>query len=157
MLSFFSNEMSLFLVSEGFPTYSNLLYNFKSFFFFFFFGGGGGSGGAKVLGKLAVPGCLTNSDNSRPRAYCTCSRCGLWLGTFFSLVYLFSVLSPSVGDGPIYTEILSQRAVKPKQPTNKPKSNILFVRLYLISKFCFIVFVPFNFFLPLCVYVWEDV
>ena len=29
----------------------------------------------------------------------------------FSLVYLFSFLSPSLGDGPIYTEILSQRAV----------------------------------------------
>ena len=33
----------------------------------------------------------------------------------FSLVYLFSFsLSLSLGDGPILTEILSQRAVKPK-------------------------------------------
>ena len=37
-----------------------------------------------------------------------------------SLIYLFPFLSPSLGDGPIYTETLSQRAVKPKnnQPTN---------------------------------------
>ena len=38
---------------------------------------------------------------------------------FFSLVYLFSFLSHSLGDGPIYTEILSQRAVRPKT-TNQP-------------------------------------
>ena len=31
----------------------------------------------------------------------------------FTLLYPFS-LSPSLGDGPIYTEILSQRAVKPE-------------------------------------------
>ena len=37
----------------------------------------------------------------------------------FSLVYLFSFLSPSLGDGPILTEVLSQRAVKPKT-TNQP-------------------------------------
>ena len=39
----------------------------------------------------------------------------------FSLVCLFSFLSPSLGDGPIQTKILSQKAVKPKttnQPTN---------------------------------------
>ena len=35
----------------------------------------------------------------------------------FSLVYLFSFLSPSLGDGSIWTEILSQRAVNPRQPT----------------------------------------
>ena len=52
------------------------------------------SGGAKVLGKLSVPGRHTYLDNSRARAYCACSRCG-----FFS--YLFSILSPSLRDGPI--------------------------------------------------------
>ena len=38
----------------------------------------------------------------------------------FTLVYPFSPFSLSLGDGPIWTEILSQRAVKPKttdQPT----------------------------------------
>ena len=45
-----------------------------------------------VLGKLSVPGRPTNLDNSRARAYCACSRCGLGLfGFFFSrLSSLFS-------------------------------------------------------------------
>ena len=38
-----------------------------------------------VLGKLSLPGRPTNLDNSRARAYCACSRCGLGLfGHFFS-------------------------------------------------------------------------
>ena len=36
----------------------------------------GWSGGAKVLGKLSVPGRPTSLDDSRARAYCACSRCG---------------------------------------------------------------------------------
>ena len=53
-----------------------------------------------VLGKLTVPGRPTNSDNSRARAYCACSRWGLF-GHFFShLSFLFS-FSLSLGDGPI--------------------------------------------------------
>ena len=42
----------------------------------------------------------------------------------FTLIYPFSSFSLSLGDGPIWTEILSQRAVKPKttnQPTNHPE------------------------------------
>ena len=35
-----------------------------------------GSGGAKVLGKLTVPGRPTNLYDSRARAYCACS----WYG-----------------------------------------------------------------------------
>ena len=46
-------------------------------------------GGAKVLGKLSVPGRPTNLDNSRARAYCACSRCGWGCLDIFSLVYLF--------------------------------------------------------------------
>ena len=34
------------------------------------------SGGAKVLGKLPVPGRPTNLVYSRARAYCACSECG---------------------------------------------------------------------------------
>ena len=55
-----------------------------------------------VLGKLPVPGRPTNLDDSRARAYCTCSKCG-W-GLFGRLYYppsfLFS-FSLSLRDGPI--------------------------------------------------------
>ena len=56
----------------------------------------------KVLGKLSVPRRPTSLDDSRAKAYCTCSRCGWGLcGHFFShLSFLFSV-SLSLGDGPI--------------------------------------------------------
>ena len=72
-----------------------------------------------VLGKLPVPEHPTNLDYRMERAYCACSRCGWGLFGHFSLFYHFSLLSPSPGDGPIWTEILSQRAVKPKT-TNQP-------------------------------------
>ena len=77
-----------------------------------------------VLGKLSVPRRPPNLDNSTARAYCTCSRCGWSCLNIFFLVYLFSFLSPSLGDspGPICSEILSQRAVKPKQLTNQIQS-----------------------------------
>ena len=55
-----------------------------------------------VLGKLPVPGRLTNLDHSRARAYCACSGCrwGLF-GHFFSrLSFLFSFSLP-LGGGPI--------------------------------------------------------
>ena len=83
-------------------------------------------GGAKVLGKLSVPGRPTSLDDSRTRAFCACSRCGWGLfGHFFPhLSFLFS-FSLSLGDGPILTEILSQRAVKPKT-TNQPWWPIAF-------------------------------
>ena len=78
------------------------------------------SSGAKVLGKLPVPGRPTHLDCSRTRAYCACSRCGWGLfGHFFSHLSLLHSFSLSLGDGPIKTEILSQRAVKPKT-TNQP-------------------------------------
>ena len=75
----------------------------------------GWSDGAKVLGKLSVPGRPTYLDYNRAKAYCACSRCGWGLfGHFFSRLSVLSSFSLSLGDGPIYTEILSQRAVKPK-------------------------------------------
>ena len=39
----------------------------------------GWSGGAMVLGKLSVPRRPSNLHNSRTRAYCARSRCGLGL------------------------------------------------------------------------------
>ena len=60
---------------------------------------------------------------SRARAYCTRSRCGWGLfGHFYSPLSFLSSFSLSLGDGSIYTEILSQRAVKPKT-TNQPTTN----------------------------------
>ena len=64
----------------------------------------------KVLGKLPVPGRPTNMDYSRAGGDCACGGCR-WgvFGHFYScLSFLFS-FSLSLGDGPIYTEILSQR------------------------------------------------
>ena len=71
-----------------------------------------------VLAKLPVSGRPTNLDLSRARAYCACSMCGLFRHFFSRLSFLPS-FSLSLGDGPKWTEILSQRAVKPKT-TNQP-------------------------------------
>ena len=43
----------------------------------------------------------------------------------FSLLYPFSSFSLSLGDGPISTEILTQRAAKPKTTNQPTKSHIL--------------------------------
>ena len=76
-----------------------------------------------VLGELPVPGRPTKMDDSRARAYCACSRCG-WgcLDIFNSQLSFLSSLSIFLGNGPIKTEILSQRAVKPKT-TNQPMTS----------------------------------
>ena len=53
-----------------------------------------------VLGKLIVPGRLTNFDNSRARAYFACRRCGL--GLFWTFCFISSIFSlPSLKNGPI--------------------------------------------------------
>ena len=56
-----------------------------------------------MQGNLPVQGRSTYLENIRARAYCACSRCGAGgvVLTFFSLVCLFSILSPSLGHGPI--------------------------------------------------------
>ena len=75
-----------------------------------------------VLGKLPVP--------RRPTILITVGQGPIALAVgaggggldIFTLIYHFSFFSLSLGDGPIWTEILSQRAVKPKttnQPTNQ--------------------------------------
>ena len=64
-------------------------------------GGRGWSGGARVLGKLSVPGRPIDLASTRqgPIALAVGAD-GCCLDSFF-LVYLFSFLSPSLGDGPI--------------------------------------------------------
>ena len=54
-----------------------------------------------VLGKLPVPGHPTNFEYRWARAYSACSRCGWGCLDIFTLVYHFSFLSPSLGDGQI--------------------------------------------------------
>ena len=61
----------------------------------------GEGGGVMVLGKFSVPGRPTNLENSWTMDYCACSRCGRGCLNIFSLVYLFSFLPPSLGDGPM--------------------------------------------------------
>ena len=73
-----------------------------------------------VLGNLPVLGRLTNLDDSRTRASCTCSRCGWVLFGHFLFSrqsFLFS-FSLSLGDGLILTVILYQWAVKQKKKTS---------------------------------------
>ena len=72
-----------------------------------------------VLGKLPVPGRPTNLDYSMTRAYCACSRCGWgWFG-HVSLVYHFSLLSPSLWETARYRlKYCLKGLLSPKQPTN---------------------------------------
>ena len=77
-------------------------------------------GGAMELIKLQVPWRLTNLDKGKARAYCACSRYGSGLFGHFSLVYLFSFFSLSLGDGPIYRlKYCLKGPLSPKQPTNR--------------------------------------
>ena len=80
----------------------------------------GWSGGAKVLGKLSVPERPTSLDDSRARACCACSRCEWgFVWTFFSLIYLFSFLSPSLWETARYRlKYCLKGPLNPKQQTN---------------------------------------
>ena len=75
-----------------------------------------------VLGKLLVPGRPTVwvTVGQGPTALAEGAGGGV-LGYFYSHLPMLSSFSLSLGDGPIQTEILSQRAVKPKT-TNQPCS-----------------------------------
>ena len=77
-----------------------------------------------MLGKLPVPG--------RPTIWITVGQGltalalgagGCCLDIFYSHLSFLSSFSLSLGDGPIYTEILSQRAVKLK--TNQPTNSLM--------------------------------
>ena len=81
-------------------------------------GGWGGEGGAMVLGKLPVPRRPT-LDDSRGRTYCACSKCGWELFGRFTLIYLFSSLSPSLWETARYRlKCCLKGPLNPKQPTN---------------------------------------
>ena len=86
----------------------------------------GWSGGAMVLGRPPLPG--------RPTIWW-----GLF-GHFYSHLSVLFSFSLSLGDGPIYTEILSQRAFKPQnnRPTNrlsvKKRRDIVFGCLWWVMR-----------------------
>ena len=67
-----------------------------------------------MLGKHSVPGILLIWIIVGQGPIVLAVDAGVGCLDIFSLVYLFSFLSPSLGDGPMWTEILSQRAIKPK-------------------------------------------
>ena len=73
-----------------------------------------------VLGKLQVPGRPTIwiTSGLGPTALAVGADRGCF-GHFYSHLSVLSSFSLSLGDGPIETEKLSQRAVKPKT-TNQP-------------------------------------
>ena len=70
-----------------------------------------------ALGKLLVPGLTTiwMIVGQGPTALAV--GAGGLVGHFCSNLSFLSLISHSLGDGPIYNEILSKRAIKPNQPT----------------------------------------
>ena len=113
-------------------------------------GGGGGSNaggrGAKVLGKLPVPGHPTNLDYSRARAYCACSRCGWGLvGHFSSHLSLLFCFSLSLWEMARYRLIYCLKGqLSPKQPINQLKcKNSSPASICNCSALCFVFFVFF--------------
>ena len=82
-------------------------------------------GCAKVLGKNPVPGRPASLDYSRARPIALAVGAGGGcLDFFFSSITSF-FFPPLSGRRPDQTEILSQRAVKPKT-TNQPTSMLLY-------------------------------
>ena len=78
-------------------------------------------GGAMVLGNLP-PRASYNLDDSRARAYCASSWCGWELsGHFFTLLYPFSPLSPSLWETARYR--LKYCLKGPLNPNNQPTNQ----------------------------------
>ena len=72
-----------------------------------------------MLGKLSVLGRPTSLDDSRARAYRACSRCGWGMFGLFSLIYLFSFLSPSLLETARYRmKYCLKGLLNPRQPNN---------------------------------------
>ena len=75
-----------------------------------------------VLGKLPEPGCPTNLDYSRARAFCACSRCGWGVVWTFCLIYHLSFLFPSLWETARYR--LKYCLKRPlSQKHNQPTDN----------------------------------
>ena len=89
-----------------------------------------------VLGKLSVPGCPTNLDNSRAMAYCACSRCEWSLFGHFSLVFLFLFLFflPFWDTGRYRLKYHQKGSLHQKQPTNQIQSSPVYSCYHVYSK-----------------------
>ena len=73
-----------------------------------------------MLGKPSVMGRPASLDDSRARAYCACSRCGWGCLDIFSLIYLFSFLSPCLWETARYRlKYCLKGPLNLKQPTNQ--------------------------------------
>ena len=82
--------------------------------------GGGWSGGAKVLGKLPVPGrpTILNTVGQGPTALAVGAGGGCL--DIFTLIYPFSSLSPSLWETARYRlKYCLKGPLNPKQPTNQ--------------------------------------
>ena len=77
----------------------------------------GWSGSAMVLGKFLVPGRPAGLGSGGALFAVVEGGCGWGLFGFFLLPSIISLLSSSLGDGSILTEILPQGPLDPKQPT----------------------------------------
>ena len=82
------------------------------------------SGSAVVLCRLLpMPGRLSCLDGGGAGACCFCGAYGWGLfGHFFSRLSFLSPFSLSLGDGPVWTGILSQRAMKPESANQQQLS-----------------------------------
>ena len=93
----------------------------------------GWSGGAKVLGKLPVPGRPTHLDYSRARAYCACSRCGWGLfGHFFSRLSSLFFL-PLWETARYRLKYCLKGPLSPKQPTNNQPSQTTWFQVGILN------------------------
>ena len=76
-------------------------------------------GSIQLLDKLLVPGHPTNLENSRARAYYTCSRRGWGCLDIFSQIFHFSFLSPSLWQTARHRlKHCLKEPLNPKQPTS---------------------------------------
>ena len=83
------------------------------------FAGCGWSRGAMGLPNFPVPGRPANLDYKRARAFFTCSRCGWGLFGHFTLVFLFTSISPSLSETVRYNlKYCLKGPLNHNQPTN---------------------------------------
>ena len=72
-----------------------------------------------VPANLPVPGRPANLDYRRARAFFACSRCGWGLFGHFTLVFLFTSISPSLSETVRYSlKYCLKGPFNPNQPTN---------------------------------------